>query len=524
VVKLAISMAEPLVTVVISRREGHFLTETSLLSVLADDETPFDLIYLDIASSPQMAAMLAAHAASRGFRLIRHDDWVPPSVARKAVLPQIATKYVAFADNDLVVERGCLAKLVACAEETGAGLVCPLYIQAGGGREPSIHMAGGAFHWAEPPQQGLVRESHRLEQQPLSAAVGLVREKVDFTEYHYVLGRTDLLSRPGAISDDVLLMHEHIDLGLFAREQGADVIFEPSARVTYVAFEPRPLGDIAFYRRRWDVEACRRSTLAFAARWPRVDPDGLIEGSTSYAASRLREVELRLPNSAGGDLDAPMQASELAQSRYALREQAIARGYAQGQVLALETACDLATLLFDGLYRPDGRPFLSHVIGNASALVRYEVQTAIVQAGLLHAVFSHRPDWVAEDEVARMLAGAAGVEAVVRAQPAARDFLARDDSDLGALNMIGAAAAAILAANDVDMLLSGEYRATGRPGEMTPAILDRTAAVLGHFNIAGLTQSARQAVASGETWPVLGGVVRHGSFRLDARNRRTLPV
>ncbi len=257
---------------------------------------------------------------------------------------EITSKYVAFADNDLVVERGCLAKLIACAEETGAGLVCPLYIEAGGGREPAIHMAGGVFHWADPPERGLERESHRLEKQPIVAAASLPREKVDFTEYHYLLGRSDLLRRPGAISDDVLLMHEHIDLGLFAREQGVDVVFEPTARVTYVAFEPRALAEIAFFRRRWDVEACRRSTVAFATRWPRSDPDSLIAGSTSYAASRLREVELRRPDSARGDLDACMQPAELAQSRYALREQAIARGYAEGPVRALETACDLATL------------------------------------------------------------------------------------------------------------------------------------------------------------------------------------
>jgi hypothetical protein len=520
----AIAMAQPLVTVVISPREGHFLTETSLLSVLADDCVPFELIYLDIASPPKTAAVLQAHAAARNFKLMRRDEWVPPSVARKAVLAGIETKYVAFADNDLLVERGCLEKLLACAEETGAGLVCPLYIQAGGGREPTIHMAGGVFHWAEPPERGLERESHRLEQQPLAAAETLAREKVDFTEYHYVLGRRDLLSRAGAISDDVLLMHEHIDLGLYAREQGIDVVFEPSARVTYVAFEPRALGDIAFFRRRWDVEACRESTLAFVARWPRADPDSLIAGSVDYAASRLTEVELGRLGSASDDLADQMRPGELAQSRYALRAQAQARGYAEGELRALETACDLATLLFDGLYRPDGRPFLSHVLGTASALVRYDLQTPIVQAGLLHAAFSHRPDWVSEDEVAGMLRSATSVEALVRAQPAARAFLAQEDADLGALNVIGAGAAALLAANEVDMRLAGEYRATGRPTDVTPAMLDRIDEVLRHFAIDGLAATAAQALDAGEPWPVLGGGVRHGSFRLDARNRRTLPV
>ena len=118
-------MPEPLVTVVISPREGHTLTEASLLSVLADDGAGFDLIYLDIASPPKTAIMLRAHAAASNFKLVRHNDWIAPSLARKAALSEISTKYVAFADNDILVERGCLEKLLACAEEDRGGASLP---------------------------------------------------------------------------------------------------------------------------------------------------------------------------------------------------------------------------------------------------------------------------------------------------------------------------------------------------------------------------------------------------------------
>lgn len=517
-------MSQPIVTVVVSPREGHFMAERSLLSLLADDCIPFDLIYVDFAAPPRTEAALQAQAAARNFRLVRREGWMAPSAARKSVLSEVKTKYVIFIDNDTLVERGCLEKLVACAEETGAGLVCPLYVQAGGGRPETIHMAGGQFFWSQPPEPRLVAEAHRLVDQPPERAAGMKREKVDYTEYHCVLGRMDLLNRPGAISDEVLLVHEHLDLALFAREQGMDVMLEPAARVTYVAFTPRPLMDIDFYRRRWDREACDRSLAAFAKRWPIAEPAGFIDPMRNYAAARLAEMDLRRLGSSGSDLAEPMQRQELAQSRYGLREQAIARGYSDGDIRSLETACDLATLLFDGLYRPDGRPFLSHVIGTASALVRYEVQTPIVLSGLLHAAHSHRPTWMAETELTATLNETIGGELLILAQPAARGFLAQAEADCELLNMVGAAAIAMLAANEVDMRLSGEYRATGRPPDLTAAMLDRVDETLGDFGIAGLVGSARLSGGEVQAWPVLGAGVQQASFRLDAPNRRMLRV
>ena len=517
-------MSEPIVTVVISPREGHFMAERSLLSVLADDCIPFDLIYVDYAAPTRTDRAIQAQAAARNFRLVRRDGWMAPAAARKSVLAEVKTPYVVFIDNDTLVERGCLATLVACAEETGAGLVCPLYIQAGGGVEPTIHMAGGQFIWSEPPTRRLVAEGHRLAAEPLDRAAGLGREKVDYPEYHCVLGRMDLLNRPGAISDDVLLVHEHLDLALFAREQGMDVVFEPAARVTYVAFESRPLMDLAFYRQRWDVEACGRSLAAFARRWPIVDQAGVVGPVAGYAAARLAEADLRRAGSSGTGLAEPMKREELAQSRFGLREQAIGRGYSDDEVRALETACDLATLLFDGLYRPDGRPFLSHVIGTASVLARYDLQPVIVQSGLLHAAYSHRPAWMTEAELTATLRDRFGGDGLIVAQPAVRAFLAQADADCGLLNMFGAATLAMLAANEVDMRLSGEYRATGRPADLSPAALDRIDEALAYFDLGGLARSARLADGEVQAWPVLGAGVQQASFRLDAPNRRMLSV
>jgi glycosyltransferase involved in cell wall biosynthesis len=514
-------MSQSAVTVVITPREGHFMAERSLASVLADDAVPFELIYVDIASPPDHARAIRAEADARGFSVIRHDRWIAPAAARKAALPGVSTKYVAFVDNDILIERGCLGRLIDCAEETGAGLVCPLYIQAGGGLAPTIHMAGGEFVWSADDRRELVGERHRLVGQPAAAANGLARAKADFTEYHYVVGRMDLLGDAGAISDDILLIHEHLDLGLFARERGMDVIVEPAARATYVAFEPRPLSDLDFYRRRWDEADCRKSVLAFADKRLGANRVELVDQTFDYIAKRRHEAELRRRGSSGRDLDAPMTRAELAQDRHGLREQATARGYSAQELRLIDDAADLATALFDGLYRPDGRPFLSHTIGVASALVRYELDADIVRAGLLHSAYFQRPAWLAEANLHSLMGRMPRVATLARGQPDARAFLARGDADLMSLTTVGAAIFSILAANEVDMRLASEYRASGRAADLAPPMLERVTQVLALFGISGLAASAALPIGTVAPSPLFGQAPKE-SFRLDPASLRRL--
>jgi hypothetical protein len=516
-------MPEPTVTVVISPREGHFMSVRSLLSVLADASAPFELIYIDIASPPQTAASLRREAQAHGFRLVRHDDWIAPALARKKVLADIETTYVAFIDNDILVEPGCLRTLIDCAEETGAGLVCPLYLQIGGGLAATIHMAGGVFTWADGE---LVAEHHHLAGQPAAVAQTLTRANADYTEYHYLLARTDFIKQPRAVSDEILLIHEHLDLALVARQQGVGVVVEPAAQATYVAFEPRPLRDLPFYRWRWSREGCRASVDAFGRKWLGSNTRYFVEETYDYIDSRLQEVELRRKGSTGTDLHAPMTRFELAQTRHALREQAAERGYSDAERLMFEEVADLATLAFDGVYRPDGRPFLNHAIGTASALIRYELNADIVRAGLLHSLLTHRPAWMAIEAIDKALATMPRAELLVRGQKPARRVLASDDTDVLSLNVVGAAIVTLLAANEVDMRLSGEYAATGRLAEIDPRGLDRIGEALSLFGIDGLARTARPPTdqPDGRPWPLLGVGVRTESFRLDAQGRRLLPI
>lgn len=501
-------------TVVVSPREGHQVAEACLRSVLADDSAPFDLIYLDVQSPPATAVVINALCADRGFQVVRHDAWIPPATARKHAVTRVATPYVLFIDNDVFVEPGAFGRLLACAEETGAGLVGPLYLHGPEDRR-KIHMAGGRLVRDE--AGSIVAEQHMLAGEPKGSAKRLRRGAVDFIEFHCVLARSDLVREPGVISDDVLLVHEHIHMSLAARERGFSVWLEPAASVYFYYLSPR-LGDLAFFRRRWDEAESESSLAAFCRRWPVAEPDAFLADVRSLIRHMRYQSHALFSGAVPIRPEQPMVATELAQNRTALREQAIARGYDAGDVRKIEWACDYATRLCDGRYRADGRPFLNHVIGTASALVRYGFRHDVVAAGLLHAAYAQRPPWFASTEISKALATLGETDALVRGLPDAKARLATG-VPVEDLTLVQACALAIEAANEADMLLSGEYRASGRPAMLTEQGHQLLTEVLGQLEAPGLAETARSPAGEGLQGPVLGIADRHVSFRIDHRKR-----
>jgi len=516
----AASTTRPPFTVVVSPREGHLAAVESLVSVLADDVLPFELIYLDIMSPPDVAAAVRRLCAGRGFEVIRFDDWTPPAAARKLAAQRVRTPYVVFVDNDVIVERSCFARLLACAEETGAGLVGGLYLE-GPPEAPVIHMAGGEI--ARDEAGAMLSEHHVYGKAPVAEAGALVRRQVDYMEGHAFLLRTDLARSPGVISDDVLLAAEHIDISLAVRALGQEVWFEPDARIFLKVLFPPRLGDLDFFARRWDPARCDLDLEAFCRRWPVAAPERFFEGLRGFHGRRWAQARVCHPTARRERADQPMTAAELAQSRTGLREQAAAHGYGAAHIRAIEAACDYATLLCDGLYRADGRPFLNHLIGTASALVRYELRHDVVLAGLLHSAYTHQPPWFDPAEISRILASGGATDDIVRAIPAAKARLATGDC-AGTLTLEETWPLLVEAANETDMLLSGEYRASGRPPEIGSHGLDLLAEATRLVGAGGLGLSARTPRGEGHQTALLGQEPPFHSFRLDARHRRLGPA
>src|SRR5215831_19644541 len=200
-------------TIVMTARERHSLAATALESIVQHTARPYRLMYVDCASPEWLRDMLDARAAEWGLDVVRFDQPLWPQQARHRVIDRIASDYTVFIDNDVLVEPGWLEALVACADETGAGIVAPLYLWGDGVRPAKIHMAGGRIEQTEVPGGKVLREWHQLANADPNR-VKLERQPCDFAEYHCMLVRTELL-RDGAVLDPTIrCVHEHVDTAL----------------------------------------------------------------------------------------------------------------------------------------------------------------------------------------------------------------------------------------------------------------------------------------------------------------------
>jgi len=77
-----------------------------------------------------------------------------------------------------------------------------------------------------------------------------------------------------------------------------------------------------------------------------------------------------------------------AQTILQLSEQLLDAGCAPSRLKAIFDAHDLAQTLFPALLRPEGKPFVNHLVGTASILTRYGAPFPVVAAGLLHAAYT----------------------------------------------------------------------------------------------------------------------------------------
>jgi (p)ppGpp synthase/HD superfamily hydrolase len=74
-----------------------------------------------------------------------------------------------------------------------------------------------------------------------------------------------------------------------------------------------------------------------------------------------------------------------------LMNQAIAAGVDAQPLVRLRASHELAERIADGVYRPQGEPFLCHLVRTASIVLAEDQPLPVVQAALLHAAYSLHP-------------------------------------------------------------------------------------------------------------------------------------
>ena len=521
--ELAPADPRPIVTVVITCRERHALTEGMIETIVRSIRMPVRLLYLDVGTPEWLRARIDARAAEWRLEVVRIDEPLWPSQARRRVAGSIDTKYAVFMDNDVHVLPGWLERIVACAEETGAGIVGPLYLWGKDEHADRIHMGGGELR-SMPEEGGIVlNERHRHFDKKLDE-IELKREQCDFVEFHCMLMRREVYTAPDVFNETIVCVHEHIHAALVCRELGYGIYTEPSARVVYLAFAPYALSDLELFRWRWSLEAGDSSLKAFAKRWGVID-DARSFGVRSYLVRHRQQVDPIRPSLQDAVRSkAPMEEGDLKQTITALLELARSRGYTADDLAHIKKAHWSALVLSSGGYRPCGRPFINHLIGTASVLVHYGFETRLVVGGLLHAAYTHAPRMrggaqETVDTVARWLGGAdTPTERTVRGYTVRssrwtqlsavdnwQDMATTDDID----------AAIIAMANLVDMHLSGEIRVTGRADDDDIAALSKADEICAVVGVPGLAASLHRDEDGARVEVFADDKRPKGSFRLE---------
>jgi GT2 family glycosyltransferase len=286
------------VIIVVSPRERFSVSIRSLDSIYEHTDTPFDLIYVDGGSPRYVRDHLRKAAAERGFELICSETFLPPNEARNLALRQVAadTRYVVFIDNDVVVSRGWLAALIACAEETGAAVVGPLICQ-GSPLHSIVHCAGGECGVREIDAGGR-RERHLFEKiysqgkSVAKMAPRLRRQPTRLAEFHCMMVRNSVLRETGPLDERILSSREHLDFCMTVAERGGEIYFEPASVVTYLNDARMHASDLHYYMLRWSDAWERNSLIRMAEKW-NLSTDGTLGFRLKHVGWRRRTYLIR---------------------------------------------------------------------------------------------------------------------------------------------------------------------------------------------------------------------------------------
>ena len=516
------------VTLVVSFRERWSLTLDVVEAIVRHSPRPYRFWLLDTGMPPALRTALEARRAAWGLELVTLPPDLWPNQARAQVARQIDTPYAIFIDNDVLVHPGWLEALLDCADETGAGIVGPLYLWGEDANSDLIHMAGGELMLRQEGTRTVMGERHRhINTRMGDLKAPLRREVCDFAEFHCLLMRREILQAPETFDPDIVCVHEHIHASLVARQLGYDTWMEPAARVFYFARSPWHFGDLPDLRRRWSGPSAERSLRRFASRWNVIDDARSFGGVRGFVRNHVEAVDpLRMSLQDPVRSQGTMGRADLEQTPAGLLTLALQRTYSPQDLQSMYTACKLAMRLSNGSYRPCGRPFFNHLIGTASVLVYYGFGLRMILTALLHAAYSHaRAENAARTEALKLtIASALGgtgspLERSVKAYalrkqrfqalgpscPAAA--LLMDDLDLLLLE----------AANDIDMHLSLEVAVTGRNDLPDASLVNLMVQACQALGIPGMGQTLREVRQAGAAALRLNFHAQPGSFRLQAK-------
>ncbi len=231
---------QPKVTLIVGPRERFSYARQSLESIYANTEYPFDLVYVDVCSPKPVRQYLEQKAKEKSFKLLHTDYYISPNQARNVglryVLNNLDCQYVVFIENDVVVKRGWLTRLVESAQKTEAAVVGPLTC-IGQPEHQVIHNAGGRSYIEEQEKNGKIKRRIRQKAFLTGRAIADVPEEMrlvqcDYVEFHCMLVRTAIFAQTGLLDEGMLATREHIDFCFMVTAAGGSIYSDRLAVIT----------------------------------------------------------------------------------------------------------------------------------------------------------------------------------------------------------------------------------------------------------------------------------------------------
>jgi hypothetical protein len=266
------------VTIGVVPRETVSQVRASLENLVAQTDSSYRLVVVDACYPSRTRAWLDRFARDNDALLLRGDCALTPSEAHNAVLEAVESEFVAFVDDNCFVRRGWLEQLLRCADDTGAGIVGPLYgfRTARDGAE-TVHVFAGRAHVEIVDDRRVLDDGHERTGEDLdTAAAELSRTPAECAELHCVLVRSSVYDDIGPMDEGLLSLREHLDLCMRARDAGHDVMIEPRAVAVFELPLPVPWVDRPLFIFRWSRHQNVRTLEHFAQKWD-LDRDRTME-------------------------------------------------------------------------------------------------------------------------------------------------------------------------------------------------------------------------------------------------------
>jgi GT2 family glycosyltransferase len=258
-----------LVTIVFVQRERFSCTAKGLESLIAHTNRPHQLICVNCNSPDEVRGYLKKKCDQLGGVFLHSDIYLTPNEARNAAMKYVSTRYVAFVDNDIEFTEGWLDALVNCAEETGAWLVGPLYLEADT-KGICVHMYGGDISIVDSPSGKDFDEDHYLVKEDIEAVADqLLRKKTRLLEFHTMLVRRDVLEKLGPLEPGLMNVKDHSDLCYSVAKAGGLIYLEPTARIIYKVPNPDDFDDYDrdYFCFRWSHAWTRKTIRTYCKKY-----------------------------------------------------------------------------------------------------------------------------------------------------------------------------------------------------------------------------------------------------------------